>query len=78
MSEQADVKIDDKDRRLYTDLAERLAAAWISYREGLSGVDYVLKNRVRNRIGDHWIYVAKQIDRTMTAAGIQMLSGAKP
>ena len=74
----ADDQINDKDRERYTDLAERLAAAWISHREGLSGIDYVLKNRVRGKIGDHWIYVAKQIDQKMTAAYVRLLSGTAP
>jgi hypothetical protein len=38
-----------KDRERYSDLAERLAAAWISHQHGRASIDYVLKKHVRDR-----------------------------
>lgn len=60
-----------KDRERYADLAERLAAAWISHQHGLASVDYALKRYVRGQesaIGETWIQIAKQVSETMTAS----------
>jgi hypothetical protein len=59
------------DRERYGDLAERLAAAWISHQQGLTSVDYALKRYVRGqegRIGQVWIDIAKHVSDTMTAS----------
>jgi hypothetical protein len=60
-----------KDRERYSDLAERLAAAWISHQQGLASVDYTLKRYVRGHepgISQLWIQIAKQVSHAMTEA----------
>lgn len=68
-----------KDRERYTDLAERLAAAWTSYRMGLSGVDSTLKQNRRpgaEPISQGWIQIAKQVNKVMGEAVMQVLGGS--
>ena len=58
-----------KDRARYSDLAERLAAAWISHQQGLASIDYALKRYVRGQgegIGQGWIQIAKRVSQAMT------------
>jgi hypothetical protein len=70
-----------KDRERYGDLAERLAAAWISHQQGLASVDYALKKYVRGQdedIGQGWIQIAKQVSRTMTESLASALAPLRP
>jgi hypothetical protein len=65
----SDTEQEAKDRERYSDLAERLAAAWISHQQGLASVDYALKRYVRGQepaIGQGWIQIAKQVSDLMT------------
>jgi hypothetical protein len=56
--------ISDGDRELWSDLARRIYAAWMSSRRNLRGVDYTLKKYAPEHkpIGDLWIEIAKKVD----------------
>jgi hypothetical protein len=49
-----------------TDVARRLAAAWISSNQGLRGVDYTYKGMKDEGIGAAWINLARVLTREMT------------
>jgi hypothetical protein len=55
--------ITDSDRELWGDLARRLCAAYISYRNGNRSIDYTLKRYVPEdgEIGDLWIEIARKV-----------------
>lgn len=75
---QTETDQESKDRARYTDLAERLAAAWVSYRMGMSGVDYTLKQNRRpgvEPISQGWIQMAKHVNQVMGRAFIETLGG---
>jgi hypothetical protein len=61
----SDIEQEAKDRERYGDLAERIAAVWISHQQGFASVDYALKGYVRGQ-GDGICQGSIQIAKHVT------------
>lgn len=64
------MKVNDRDREIYSELARRIAAACIAYQMGLAGVDHTLKRYRTIEIGDFWIEVAKYLAQRPDPLGL--------
>jgi hypothetical protein len=64
------------EERPRTELARRLFAAATSAQLGYAGVDYLLKQHVREgrELGEYWYQLAAEVERTLTGAASLVFS----